>query len=338
MPAVPSRDHMLAGEPVSSASDTDPGAIVGQTLAVLAEIIATNALLLPAITELGQSLLARGPGAAPTALPANTSTLSGMPFEEPVPGMLPQHSAGASDSSAVHFNTARPMVANAVAPTRRRLHADPKDKSSQWTVQEDRPIPATMVMRPSPRHATSSGPPNDRHAPVLTMLSSAFGITEPTPFFGSQGSFSPNEPPLSPTPELRNIDEARVTQTDAQMRRPGNSSPPQQGFGRNSRTVNTTTAVTTSGFCPAANPPSADLTDRIENAETEIREGARTSKAKDLSDAVSASTRGSVLVDGASLGRWIMDHLAKEASSPISGMTSADPRVTAAYPGAPIGT
>ena len=47
--------------------------------------------------------------------------------------------------------------------------------------------------------------------------------------------------------------------------------------------------------------------------------------------------QGTIVLDGFSLGRWMLDHFAREASRPGAGTTSFDPRITASYPGASIG-
>lgn len=52
---------------------------------------------------------------------------------------------------------------------------------------------------------------------------------------------------------------------------------------------------------------------------------------------ISGARQGTIVVDGASLGRWILDHLAREASRPAGGTTAFDPRISPTYPGAPIG-
>lgn len=48
--------------------------------------------------------------------------------------------------------------------------------------------------------------------------------------------------------------------------------------------------------------------------------------------------QGDVYLDGAQLGRWIMDQLARAAEGPRTGITGFDPRMTATWPGAPIGS
>jgi hypothetical protein len=49
------------------------------------------------------------------------------------------------------------------------------------------------------------------------------------------------------------------------------------------------------------------------------------------------SVHGTLYLDGSSLGHWVIDHLANEATRPNTGTTGFDPRITATYPGAPIG-
>jgi hypothetical protein len=44
---------------------------------------------------------------------------------------------------------------------------------------------------------------------------------------------------------------------------------------------------------------------------------------------------GLLILDGAQLGRWIMDRIARQISRPTAGTTGIDPRVSPIYPGAP---
>ena len=326
MLTVPSPDQMVAATPTPTASATDASALVGQALAMLAEIIAASAPLLPTITELGQSLFATGSGTAPTAQPTGTNTLSGTPSEQPGLSIFPQLSAG----------TTQPIATKAVAPTTRTPDAVPNDKRRQRDVSGEPHFPAIMAIRNAHRNATSSGSPNDRRAPVLTMLPGPLGTTEAIPFLERQGSFSPIEPSLHPTPALGDIDQAKVSEADVQA--DSSNLPVQQhGLVRSSRTVNTVAPVA-GRIRAAANLPGSYLANETVPAGTDIQQDPKMSEASDPSDAMSGSTRGSNFLDGAALGRWMMDYLAKEAARPISGMTGADPRVTASYPGAPIGT
>jgi hypothetical protein len=46
--------------------------------------------------------------------------------------------------------------------------------------------------------------------------------------------------------------------------------------------------------------------------------------------------RGTIILDGALLGRWVADRLARQASRPVAGTTGIDPRINPTFPGAPI--
>ncbi|GAN76357.1 hypothetical protein Asru_0086_33 [Acidisphaera rubrifaciens HS-AP3] len=50
-----------------------------------------------------------------------------------------------------------------------------------------------------------------------------------------------------------------------------------------------------------------------------------------------APVSGTIMIDGAELGRWIVDHLTQAASRPPSGGTAFDPRMTPVWAGASIG-
>lgn len=326
MPTVPTPDQIMAATPAPTADVPDASAMVGQVLVMLAEIIAANALLLPAITELGQSLFVTGPGTAPTPQPTGTTTLSETPFDQPGPSILPQPSTGA----------AQIMPAAAVAPATRTPDVVPNGKRRQRDISGERHFPATMATRHEPRHVTSSGSPNDRRAPVLTMLPSTLGMTDAIPSFEGQESFSPIEPSLQATPGLRNIDQPQASGVDLQA--DSNNQPAQQQvLVRSSRPVNTIAPVS-GRLRSAASLSSSPAANGTIPARTEIQQDPKMRETSDPSGDFSGSTRGSIFLDSAALGRWMMDHLAKEASRPISGMTGADPRVTASYPGAPIGT
>ena len=54
-------------------------------------------------------------------------------------------------------------------------------------------------------------------------------------------------------------------------------------------------------------------------------------------DPQSEPRQGTVYLDGACMGRWVVDRLAKYASRPSAGTTGIDPRITATYPGAAVG-
>jgi hypothetical protein len=46
---------------------------------------------------------------------------------------------------------------------------------------------------------------------------------------------------------------------------------------------------------------------------------------------------GDIYLEGAVIGRWFTERMTREASRPTTGSTAFDPRLTPAWPGAPIG-
>ena len=56
-----------------------------------------------------------------------------------------------------------------------------------------------------------------------------------------------------------------------------------------------------------------------------------------ITEKASPSVQGTVYLDSAAFGHWVIDHLTREITRPTTGMTGFDPRITASYPGAPIG-
>ncbi len=62
-----------------------------------------------------------------------------------------------------------------------------------------------------------------------------------------------------------------------------------------------------------------------------------TSQSSPNQEVASEPRQGTIYVDGARLGRWVIDRLVKDASRPVAGTTGIDPRVSATYPGASAG-
>ncbi len=84
--------------------------------------------------------------------------------------------------------------------------------------------------------------------------------------------------------------------------------------------------------------PGTATTPRTTNDLTVQPEGAPSASALAEPPRAEAGARqGMIILDGAQLGRWMMDHLERHASRPGAMTTSFDPRMNAAYPGAPTG-
>lgn len=51
-----------------------------------------------------------------------------------------------------------------------------------------------------------------------------------------------------------------------------------------------------------------------------------------------SALQGDIYLDGALLGKWVVEHLTRSMDRPRAGVTGFDPRLTATWPGAPTGT
>ena len=99
--------------------------------------------------------------------------------------------------------------------------------------------------------------------------------------------------------------------------------PAAQGIG----SPDTVSAHTIPGT-PMTPQTAADPTVQPEGAQSALAEPPR---------AESGSRQGMIILDGAQLGRWMIDHLERHASRPGAMTTGFDPRMNAAYPGAATG-
>jgi hypothetical protein len=75
--------------------------------------------------------------------------------------------------------------------------------------------------------------------------------------------------------------------------------------------------------------------DRLEGL-SPYRQGSRTAT-EDRTETESEPRQGTIVLDGAQLGRWMIDHLERRASRPRAMTTGIDPRMSPTFPGAPTG-
>ena len=59
------------------------------------------------------------------------------------------------------------------------------------------------------------------------------------------------------------------------------------------------------------------------------------SMARQSPEAAVEPRQGLLILDGAQLGRWFADRIARQVSRPVAGTTGIDPRVSPTFPGAP---
>jgi hypothetical protein len=84
-------------------------------------------------------------------------------------------------------------------------------------------------------------------------------------------------------------------------------------------------------FAPSVAPPMLETMDEVAS-----RDASRpSSKCRQSMETAIEPSRGTIVLDGALLGRWVMDRLARQASRPVAGTTGIDPRINATFPGAP---
>ena len=82
---------------------------------------------------------------------------------------------------------------------------------------------------------------------------------------------------------------------------------------------------------PSVAPPIVETMDEVAS-----RDASRpSSKSRQSMETAIEPSRGTIILDGALLGRWVMDRLARQASRPVAGTTGIDPRINATFAGAP---
>ena len=82
---------------------------------------------------------------------------------------------------------------------------------------------------------------------------------------------------------------------------------------------------------PLAAPRTEESGDQIMQADVQ-----RTpSMARQSPEAAVEPRQGLLILDGAQLGRWFADRIARQVSRPVAGTTGIDPRVSPTFPGAP---
>jgi hypothetical protein len=59
------------------------------------------------------------------------------------------------------------------------------------------------------------------------------------------------------------------------------------------------------------------------------------SRSRQPPESAAEPREGLMILDGAQLGRWIIDRIARQASRPVAGTTGIDPRISPIFPGAP---
>jgi hypothetical protein len=171
---------------------------------------------------------------------------------------------------------------------------------------------------PTPQGATPPG--RGRAMTAVTVM------TVPPPRYAQYApSFSASRPPALAAPEMPDGRPVSMPASDQRQGRPA-PFPVRALFG----------ASPLSAAPPGAEPvlPAVQAAPRPASAPAALA----TPAAPVAAAASSGPVQGDVFLDGARVGRWMSDRLAREADRPQAGMTGFDPRLGPAWPGSLHGT
>ena len=291
-------------------------AAIRQDLAALDRAVATSALGLLAMRRLSENpgfsafagptilLPSAHPAPSPTVEDRDQPASSTPPPSASSAALLPSHS-----SLDITIPAAPSPASNSLSPSvteHRTLPDSPAAPAGPF-----RPA-APVGLGSELKSASVSRPPGDT-APVSYSPSppaAPMPVPSPQPF-----AFPPAAAatPASPAPITKPAAPAAAR-----------SASPQHGTMPAPRASAAPKAMTSQ----AAPTPRPDAHDNTENSPA---------AAQTQSNPMAAPSHGEIILDGARLGRWMSDRLARAASRPGSGTTAFDPRISALYPGAPSG-
>jgi hypothetical protein len=350
---------------------SDAIAIVESELMTLGRTVAASAPMLQTITRLGAGLNAFNANAAPIAMPSGTRYLPDVPIEQLSPVMPEQTLAPAASRSDGYDRSKPTATLDRAAPL--PSQSKPRTEGSLPPPQQvsRREAVTTPQQGPPLTRPVAAQPTGSAMAP--TMLSSASPLpsrprSAAVPVEPPSSSLTPVEPSSGyPTPVVA-LSIAPGIPEVVQSRQPEVGAPPParasivamtDGVGAAAPTEPRMQQVVIGAIAPndapqaatdmpaaqGAGPPDTPsahtilgtpMTPRTTTDPTVQPEGAQSALAEPPR-AESGSRQGMIILDGAHLGRWMMDHLERHASRPGAMTTGFDPRMSAAYPGAATG-
>ena len=352
------------GQPLSNVV-----ALLTSELAALANLAMSGGATLEKLGQLGQALIAFGTYAAPVA---ETSSLANSPAEASptlTPAQSPHTAFMARNTSAGWRSSA-----SGTTPGTKQLQAMPAANAAEQSAATSQPatsVPAVPVatvlgavptrwpqLMPSPgpssgalwlpqegRGAIATQPvdANERD-PAIRSVVSPVSRTVPTPAtsvdrsdidLGSQhevgdgGSTAPNWL-LSPMPEPQSAIEERAA---PRMERVTPS-----GYAAGANSPRATPSVETRSAVPIEGRPVVTAAPDGAVQTGAARPDQSLIPAGDASEEIdSGQSEGVVMVDNSQFSRWMIQQLEQHASRPGAMTTGIDPRMSAAYPGAPTG-
>jgi hypothetical protein len=272
---------------------------------------------------------------------AVTTPSEGPPLPRPTaPQPTGSVTAPATSSSASPLPSRPRSGAAPVEPSSRSLtsvepssgYPTPVDLSSRYLTPVEPSSRYPTPVEPSSGYPTPVEPSSGYPTPVVT-LSIAPGIPEVVQSRRPEvGALPPIKAPIMAMTDGAGV----AAPTESRMQRivigamAPNASPQaatDMHAAQGSGPPDTATTHTVLGT-PMTPQTTVDPTEQLEGAQSALAEPPRSE---------SGPRQGTIILDGAQLGRWMIDHLERHASRPGAMTTGFDPRMNAAYPGATTG-
>ena len=328
---------------------SDAMAMLEPELTALDRTVTASAAMLQTISRLGEGLNAFNSHAAPIAAASTIPYSPEMPMEQWGSGSAQQVRSATMIRANVQYTTNSPKKSDRAALDRPRGTStfegnppSPRPSSSQRSSMIAPGASPPTKATPTPRVmiATATSSPVE---PTMSGTSSIVVSPITTRIADLDRSLSPDDdmryatvPPVPTAGEIQPQRDARAEQfilgAAAPDRMPQlavglparhlvtNNTAPQAAVRRDRGRVTTATPSLTAADAAGAPelPKSAPAPSERQQAESEPRQG-------------------TLVLDSAQLGRWVIEHLERHASRPAAMTTGIDPRMNATYPGAPTG-
>ncbi|MEJ0016750.1 MAG: hypothetical protein WDN25_09300 [Acetobacteraceae bacterium] len=323
--------------------------IVARELAALGQALTGSAAMLGTITLLGEGMHAFSTNApAPAAIPG-VPPQTDMPTDEIAPDR-PARATAAYEHRLDPMATAPTTVPSAAPPAagapRQPTAANqvPQPAERRRQPAERRPTVDRTPERQSlrlahlapPNRSTVVGAPTPTNAAPMTVAETA--LPAPHTWTAATAPVGPDE--TFDEEDRRSAPDTAVAFAPPAVAQP-QARPPRIAAGAMApvRDERPEPFPPSAPAEPVGGEPSAPGAQRQAAGDEAVRSAAwqATTPASQSSLADAEPRQGTLVLDGAQLGRWMLDHLARHAARPGAGVTGIDPRINATYPGAPNG-
>jgi hypothetical protein len=330
---------------------SDAMAMLEPELSALVRTVTAGAAMLQMISRLGEGLNAFNGNAAPIVASSPIPYSPEMPMEQGGSEKAEPTRSAAMIRANVQYTTTSPEKSDRVALQRpRETHIfggnppSPRPPSTQRssmiapgasppTKAATAPTPRVMIAMAtsSPVELPTSGSSSIVASPINTRIAEARRSRSPNDDMSAATVLpAPTTGEIGPQRDTRveqfmlgAVAPGRISQLAADLPawHPVTDKTAPQAAARSDRgrVTTVTPAYTTADAAVASElPKSAPAPSERQQTESEPRQG-------------------TLVLDSAQLGRWMIDHLERHASRPAAMTTGIDPRMNATYPGAPTG-